>query len=196
MAPSRDLPDLSSELRGCESRRPWRYPRHHLEGRVPRRTRHRCGVVEPVLFVGPRRRWLRCCRLPRRRSPAGHPDGLRCARRRPALARDQGRCRHRAESQLRSARLVSGGGRRRPRIDRPRTLHLPRGHGAGWCAAAHRLGLDLRRPRLEASQGRPVVPIQLRRRAARSQLVEPGGPHRLRDDAAALVRSRGRRVPH
>jgi hypothetical protein len=90
--------------------------------------------------------------------------------------------------------LVAGGGG--PPPPPPRPLHLPRGNGPRRIPAADRLGIGLRWIRVGAGRRRSVVLPQLRRRAARPQLVEPRDPRRLPEDAALLVRPRGRRLPH
>ena len=65
-----------------------------------------------------------------------------------------------------------------PGSDAARALHLPRRHRARRAASAQQLGVDLRRPGVDAGrrarrQPRPVVPAPVRRRAARPQLGQP-----------------------
>ncbi len=179
-----------------ERRRSGRHPRHHLARAVPRGARHRRGVAEPVLPVRTGGRRLRRRRLPQCRPAARHAGGLRRARGGAARGGHPRRRRHRAEPHVRPARVVPGGARRRARVGGARPLHLPRGHRAGRRRAAHRLGLAVRRVRVGAGRRRAVVPASLRRRAARPELVQPRGARRLRADAALLVGSRRRRLPH
>ena len=77
VAPGRRLPGLSAQLRRRERRRPRRPPGGHLARAVPRGTRGRRGVAEPVLPLGARRRRLRRRRLPRRRPAPRHARRLR-----------------------------------------------------------------------------------------------------------------------
>ena len=63
--------------------------------------------------------------------------------------------------------------------------------------AAQQLGVQLRRPRLDArSDHRPVLPAQPPVRAARPQLVERRGPPRLRRHPDPLARPGSGRLPH
>ena len=122
------LPDLPTQLRRLQRRRNRRPRAAVAPDRLPRRSRDRRHLAQPVLPVATRRRWLRHHRLSRRRPTTGHPRRLRRADSTSPRPRHQDHRRHRPQPHLGPAPLVPSGPGRRPRLHRPRPVHLSRRH--------------------------------------------------------------------
>ncbi len=90
--------------------------------------------------------------------------------------------------------MVPGGARRG--AGGPGALPLPPRAGRGREPPAERLGVDLRRPGVDAGRGRRVVPAPLRTRAAGPGLDPPGGHGGIRLGPPLLARPWRRRLPH
>ncbi len=144
-------------------------------------------------------------RVRRLRLPGHRPDVRQPAGRRRADPRGPrpGAAHHRrpgAQPLLRPARVVQARPGRGPRLRPARALPLPPRQGRGRRTPAQRLGVHLRRPRLDP-YGEPgrhpgrLVPPPLRPRAARLQLGAPGRRRRVPLHPALLARHGRRRLP-
>ena len=94
--------------------------------------------------------------------------------------------------------VVQGRARDRARVAGVEPLPREVRQGRERRAAAEQLAERVRRPGVVADPRPPrlVVPPPVRLLAARRELGQPGGPRRLREDAALLVRHGRRRLPH
>ena len=193
VARGRPVSDLRPLLRRRERRRRRRPPRDHRASRSSGVARgRRCVAVadhalaEPGLGV---RRLGLSGRPPR---PRGPRDAGRAGRR-GRIARHPHRARPRSEPHERPPSVV----RRRSLLETggpPRLVRL--GGSTRRRIAAEQLAVGVRGQRVGARPlDRSVLPPQLPRRAAGSQLVERGGPSRVRGHPAVLARPRRGRLP-
>ena len=148
------------------------------EARLPEHARRRRDLAEPGDGVADGRSRLRRGRPARRRPAVRRDRRAGPADRGGARPRHQGHDGSGAQPHQLAAPVVPGRAGGRPRHRAARALHLPRRHRARRAASAEQLGVDLRRPGVDAGrrtgrQPRPVVPAPVRRRAARPQLGEP-----------------------
>ncbi len=170
----------------------------HLDDLVDARCRR--AVAEPVPALPAEGCRLRRHRLLRCRPAVRHARRLRRPARRSPRPRHPHHRRPRAEPFLRSARVVPGGSRRRPRQPRTRALPLPRRQGRARRAASEQLGVGLRRSGVDPRDrgrrhARSVVPAPVRLDAARLRLVERRCARGVPPRAALLARSRRGRLP-
>ena len=196
-----DLPGLSAQLRRQQRRRHGRPGGRTFPTPVSARPRRGRRVAEPLLRLAAGRRRLRRGRLPGRRPHVRQPARRRRPDPRRPRAGPADHRRPRPQPLLRPARVVQAGARGGAGFAAARPLPLPARQGRERRTAAQRLGVHLRRPRLDAGHragrhpGR-VVPAPLRARAARLQLGTPGRRRRVPLDPAVLARHGRRRLPH
>ena len=189
-----DLPDLSAQLPRQQRRWRRRSAGHHRKARLRRRAGRGCDLDLAVLHLADGRLRLRHRRLPRCRSAVRHGGRFRPPAGQGPCAGPEGDDRPGAQPYLRGARLVP----RKPRQPRQPARRLVRvGRRQTRRHAAQQLAVDLRRRGLAVGAApRPVLPAQLPRRAARSQLPPCRGAGRAAGQCALLAgQGRGRRAP-
>ena len=197
----RHLPGVPPQLRRRERRRHGRPSGHPQPSAVPQGPRRRRGVAEPLLRLPAGRRRLRRRRLPGHRPDVRHAPGRRRAD--PGRART-GAAHHRrpgAQPLLGRPRVVQARAAGGPRVRAARALPLPSRQGRERRTPAQRLGVHLRRPRLDPYReprrdARRLVSPPLRPGAAGLQLGAPGRRRRVPLDPALLARHGRRRLPY